>query len=88
MINWALEGGNYIYDFMGIPFYKDETNPNYGVYKFKKGFNGEVFTYAGEYFYTFKPVMKKLVDTAEKAYMDMHERKRQKLLKNRNTDMQ
>ena len=41
MINWALEGKNYIYDFQGIPFYNDETNPNYGVYKFKKGFNGE-----------------------------------------------
>ncbi|WP_295154269.1 peptidoglycan bridge formation glycyltransferase FemA/FemB family protein [uncultured Ruminococcus sp.] len=88
MINWALEGNCEIYDFMGIPFYKDETNPNYGVYKFKKGFNGEVVTYAGEYFYTFRPIMKKIVDFAEKVYMDMHERKRQKLLKNRNTDMQ
>ena len=88
MINWALEGGCDIYDFMGIPFYTDETNPNYGVYKFKKGFNGEVVTYAGEFFYVFKPFMKKIVDKCEKIVMDRHERKRQKLLKNRNTDMQ
>ena len=86
MIQWAIEGKNYIYDFQGIPFYNDETNPNYGVYKFKKGFNGEVVTYAGEFFYIFKPAMKKLVDKCEKIVMDRHERKRQKLLKNRNTD--
>lgn len=88
MINWALEGKNHIYDFQGIPFYNDETNPNYGVYKFKKGFNGEVVTYEGEFFYIFKPFMKKVVDFCEKIVMDRHERKRQKLLKNRNKDMQ
>ena len=32
--------------------------------------------------------MKKVVDLCEKIVMDMHERKRQKLLKNRNKDMQ
>ena len=88
MINWALEGKNYIYDFQGIPFYNDETNPNYGVYKFKKGFNGEVVTYEGEFYYIFRPFMKKIVDLCEKIVMDIHERKRQKLLKNRNKDMQ
>lgn len=86
MINWAIEGGNYIYDFQGIPFYKDETNPNYGVYKFKKGFNGEVVTYAGEYFYIFKPFMKKVVDLCEKIVMGIHEKKRLKLVANRNKD--
>ncbi len=45
---------NYIYDFQGIPFYNDETNPNYGVNKFKKGFNGEVVTYEGEIFLHFQ----------------------------------
>lgn len=32
--------------------------------------------------------MKKVVDFCEKIVMDRHERKRQKLLKNRNKDMQ
>ena len=81
-------GQNYIYDFQGIPFSNDETNPNYGVYKFKKGFNGEVVNYEGEFFYIFKHFMKKVVDFCEKIVMDRHERKRQKLLKNRNKDMQ
>ena len=49
MIQWAVENGCEIYDFQGIPFYKDETHPNYGVYRFKCGFNGEVLTYAGEF---------------------------------------
>lgn len=49
MICWAVESGCWLYDFQGIPFYKDETHPNYGVYRFKKGFNGEVMTYAGEF---------------------------------------
>ena len=86
MINWALENGDFIYDFQGIPFYKDETHPNYGVYKFKKGFNGEVVTYAGEFFYTFRPFMKKIVDLCEKIVMGIHDRKTKKLVKNRNKD--
>ena len=86
MINWALENNNFIYDFQGIPFYKDETHPNYGVYKFKKGFNGEVVTYAGEFFYVFKPFMKKIVDLCEKIVMARHDRKTKKLLKNRNKE--
>jgi lipid II:glycine glycyltransferase (peptidoglycan interpeptide bridge formation enzyme) len=88
MINWAIDGKNYIYDFQGIPFYKDPEHPNYGVYKFKKGFNGEVVTYAGEFFYVFKPFMKKIVDLCEKLVMWKHDRKTKKLLKNRNKDMQ
>lgn len=88
MINWAIDGKNFIYDFQGIPFYKDENHPNYGVYKFKKGFNGEVITYAGEYFYIFKPLMKKIVDFCEKIVMSRHAKKTKKLVENRNKEMQ
>lgn len=49
MICWAVDNKCSIYDFQGIPFYNDEKHPNYGVYRFKKGFNGEVLTYAGEF---------------------------------------
>ena len=49
MIKWALEGNCYIYDFLGIPVNCDENSPMYGVYRFKKGFNGEVVGYAGEF---------------------------------------
>lgn len=49
MISWAIETGYRIYDFMGIPHFEDESHPNYGVYRFKKGFNGTAVTYAGEF---------------------------------------
>ena len=68
MMNWALEGNCDIYDFAGIPYFNDENNPAYGVYKFKKGFNGEVVTYAGEYYYTLRPVMSKLAKAGRSLY--------------------
>lgn len=49
MMQWAIETGCALYDFGGIAFYEDESNPAYGVYKFKKGFNGAVCIYAGEF---------------------------------------
>lgn len=68
MMNWALEANCDTYDFGGIPFYEDETNPAYGVYKFKKGFNGEVVTYEGEYYYTLRPVMNKIAILGHKLF--------------------
>lgn len=55
MIKWAIESGCDIYDFMGIPHCDDESHPNYGVYRFKKGFNGHIKKYAGEFDYIFSP---------------------------------
>lgn len=62
MIKWAVEGNCTIYDFQGIPYYTDESKPEYGVYRFKKGFNGEVVTFEGEFVFTFKPALKKMVN--------------------------
>ena len=66
MIQWAVENGGFVYDFQGIPNYQDENSPNYGVYRFKKGFNGQVVEFAGEFDYNFKPKTKKLIDFLEK----------------------
>lgn len=62
MIQWAIQSGGDVYDFMGIPFYNDETHPNYGVYRFKRGFNGEVVTYAGEFSQVYRPALSVVVD--------------------------
>lgn len=61
MIKWAIENKCKLYDFMGIPYYFDESHPNYGVYRFKKGFNGRVLSYAGEFDYVFTPFKSKVL---------------------------
>ncbi len=68
MIQWALENNNDIYDFQGIPHYQDKDHPGYGMYKFKKGFGGEVVTYAGEFFYTFSKSQAAFVKFFERFY--------------------
>ena len=48
MIRWAIETGCRIYDFRGVSGYLDESNPLYGIYRFKKGFSGELTEFIGE----------------------------------------
>lgn len=48
MIQWAQEKGCRIYDFRGVSGDLSEDNPLYGLYKFKKGFNGEFTEFIGE----------------------------------------
>ena len=62
MIRWAVENKCHTYDFMGIPHWYDETHPNYGVYRFKRGFNGHVAVYAGEFSIIFSPGYKRFMD--------------------------
>lgn len=62
MIKWALDSGCDLYDFGGIPCYDDETNPKYGMYRFKKGFGGRVVNYAGEYVKKYSPLLCKVLD--------------------------
>jgi len=54
LIKYAIKNNAKIYDFGGIPYFYDENHRNYGVYRFKKGFNGKVITYAGEFDYIYK----------------------------------
>ncbi|MBQ8003615.1 MAG: peptidoglycan bridge formation glycyltransferase FemA/FemB family protein [Oscillospiraceae bacterium] len=57
MIQWAVELGCNIYDFRGVSGDLSEDNPLYGLYRFKKGFNGDLVEFTGEYDYIFnKPV--------------------------------
>ena len=49
MIQWAKKQGCLIYDFRGISGDMDENNPLYGLYRFKKGFNGKITEFIGEW---------------------------------------
>lgn len=63
MIKWAIESKCEIYDFMGIPHCDEENHPNYGVYRFKQGFNGKIVRYAGEFNYIFSNTKHKLISS-------------------------
>lgn len=66
MIKYAIESCCHTYDFCGIPYWYDETHKNYGVYRFKQGFNGKVKTYAGEFDYVFRNGVNHIADLALK----------------------
>jgi len=48
MIKWARKQGCTLYDFRGVSGDMDENNPLYGLYRFKKGFGGELTEFMGE----------------------------------------
>lgn len=64
MIQWAIESGCEIYDFRGVSGFLDESNPLYGIYRFKKGFNGDLVEFIGEMDLILKPMGFKIVTLA------------------------
>ena len=71
MIKWAIEEKCRIYDFRGVSGDLDPSNPLYGLYRFKKGFNGEFTEFIGDIDLTFKPLMKLLVEKGEPIYRNL-----------------
>lgn len=57
MIQWAVEEKCNIYDFRGVSGDLNPENPLYGLYKFKKGFSGELMEFIGELEMIFHPVV-------------------------------
>ncbi|MDD2212504.1 MAG: peptidoglycan bridge formation glycyltransferase FemA/FemB family protein [Clostridia bacterium] len=55
MIKWAKENNCKTYDFRGVSGNLAEDNPLYGLYRFKKGFNGTFTEFLGEYDLVFSP---------------------------------
>ena len=66
MIRWSVELKCDIYDFRGITGYWDENNPQYGLYRFKRGFNPEVTEFIGEFFIILKPLVYRAVNYGQK----------------------
>lgn len=69
MICWARENGCTLYDFRGVSGDLDESNPLYGLYKFKKGFNGEFTEFAGDWDTVYSPFFYFLWNRALPVYM-------------------
>ena len=68
MIQWAVEEGCRIYDFRGVSGDLSETNPLYGLYRFKKGFGGDFTEFAGLFNYVFRPVADVLIEKGLKTF--------------------
>lgn len=68
MIRWAIEGGCRIYDFRGVSGDLSPDNPLYGLYRFKKGFNGDFCEFCGQFTIVYKPLVNKGMDLAMKCY--------------------
>ena len=61
VMRWAKEAGCTCYDMWGIPHNPKPGQALWGVYRFKKGFNGEEVTWAGCYDLPFNKAMYKLL---------------------------
>ena len=76
MIKQAIENKCDIYDFRGVSGVVDETHPQYGLYRFKKGFNAEFTEFIGEIYIPYKPLKYKLYKIAEKTFRTLRTIKR------------
>jgi len=56
-IRWAKSQGCAVYDMWGAPDQFNETDSMWGVYRFKRGFGGEVFRTIGAWDYPVKPIL-------------------------------
>lgn len=68
MIKWAKGRGCTMYDFRGVSGDLSEDNPLYGLYRFKKGFNGVFTEFVGEYDLVLAPFYYHLWNVAEPLY--------------------
>ncbi len=61
VIRWAKDQGCTTYDLWGAPERLEETDPLWGVYRFKAGFGGQFVAQIGAYDYPIRPVLYRLV---------------------------
>ena len=68
MIQEAIKRGADMYDFRGVSGVVDESHPQYGLYRFKKGFNADFTEFIGEIYIPYKPLVYKMYKFSEKAF--------------------
>lgn len=77
MIQDAIKRGADVYDFRGVSGVVDESHPQYGLYRFKKGFNAEFTEFIGEVYKTYKPAfIYKFYKFSEKAFRTLRKMKK------------
>ncbi len=78
MIEWAVDLGAKVYDFRGVSGDLSPDNHLYGLYRFKKGFMGELTEFVGEYDLVLSPTLYLLYEKLVPAYKKMRRKKREK----------
>ena len=68
MIKMSIARKDEIYDFRGVSGVVDKDHPQYGLYRFKKGFGADFTEFIGEIYIPFKPITYKLYKFAEKSF--------------------
>lgn len=81
MIKWAIEKKCRVYDFRGVSGEIDESNPLYGLYRFKKGYGGKLTEFVGELEVIYNPLIAFLIDRLLPAFIEI----RRKLFLKRNS---
>lgn len=76
MIRWAKAENCRIYDFRGVSGDLSEDNPLYGLYRFKKGFNGDFCEFVGEFDLEYRKLTARMMETAQKLYRKLRYLKR------------
>lgn len=68
MIKWALANKCDWYDFRGVSGFKNENDPQYGVYKFKKGFNPVFMEFIDEMYIVYNPIVNTMFNISKSIY--------------------
>lgn len=71
MIKLAIARKSDIYDLRGVSGVVDENHPQYGLYRFKKGFGAEFTEFIGEIYIPFKPLKYNLYKFSEKTFRNL-----------------
>ena len=71
MIKEAIARGANMYDFRGVSGVVDENHPQYGLYRFKKGFNAEFTEFIGEVYIPFKTLTYSIYKFSEKTFRNL-----------------
>ncbi|MCI8290833.1 MAG: peptidoglycan bridge formation glycyltransferase FemA/FemB family protein [Clostridia bacterium] len=76
MIKQAIANKCDMYDFRGVSGVVDENHPQYGLYRFKKGFGAEFTEFIGEVYLPFKPLTNRIYKFSEKTFRTLRNFKR------------
>ena len=68
MIKWSIHENCNVYDFRGVSGNLDENSPLYGLYRFKKGFNGDFTEFIGELELIFNPLIHFIIEKGGSFY--------------------